>query len=462
MSKIALVQPKLIQGLHEGDLGLAYLSAHLQKAHETRTFDAGSTIFREKDAPTSLVDGISTYNPDQVLVKVWGFDYDATAQLISQLRKRINANYVIGGPTVTLRPQKSMELTGADIGVVGDGIPTVDDALVRNTSARGIAYRRNGTIVVNGRTPFNPQNWPTPDLSSMDTKTFPYFSLVSSVGCAHSKCSFCIQKDLFNKIAYRSVDKIIGDIRTITQQYGARTIFFFDDNFLNNPQRLQEITRAMDDAGLDQKIKIGFEARADDVIRAEEYIRQACHRIDGIDIGAESFLERQLNDWTKGTTPEDNVRAFNIILSNGINPRLYLILADQKTDMVEIEAIAKFYQEHPEYILFGGGFSILQNYEETDQKYPPYVHAFYRALAPLAVCSRMNFFFGDTRDKIVAARSVEQLKYLPVRKTMERCFNGIVDLVRQVKDGKLSEDAAVEKSKLFLEGITISLHIGGR
>jgi hypothetical protein len=468
MARIALVQPYAGLGVYHGDLGIAYIAAHLKGGnHKVDVVDASFSLNDERDAsPQGIATEVAEYYPDAVLVKVFGFKYETPAVVIAACREKLpDARYIIGGPTVTVRPEKSMQLTGADIGIAGDGIPTVDYALAGDTSRAGILYRHNGEIHANGIAPFNPDGWPTPDLCAMpDLKHLP---LVSSVGCRYGQCTFCIENELYARPSYRSIGKVVEDMKKLRalrdeklrdsgKPTGMTNFYFYDANFLNNHERLRELAAAMDGEFGDD-VKIDFQARADDVIMAERYISNAKRRISRIDIGAESFLASQLRRWKKGVTPEQNAQAFDIVLGNNIHPLLYIIAADAQTDVAEMKAIAEIFTEHPQYLFFGSTFGLYTEYRDDmpSHRCPEYVSTFQRALSKFEAHSHIGMFNNRTRTQAVREGSARCFESEETKRAVRLCFNYLIERAEQVKNNEITPEIADALNKTTILNLTL-------
>ena len=442
MNRIAILQSNAgVPGRYVGDLGIAYLAGHLRSnGHSIKIFDRG-LIDQEHDLISDVVD----FKPEAVLVKVWGFDYASPARDIEMLRDRIDARFIIGGQTVTVRPERSLLSTSADLAVIGDGIPAIDFALNGDTDKQGIGYWKDGKVISNGRMAFEPDNWPSPYYEYIVQSGDYPSPLVSSLGCWYSRCSFCIQKDLNDTIKFRSPENVMKDMRAVLQAGGRGDFYFYDDNFLNKPDWVSEITGSMDRARLGKSSTISFEARADDILRAEVYLEASKARIRRVDIGAESFLQPQLDRWNKGTTIEQNKQAFELLLSLGIEPGLYFMSGDHETGMDEIEQIAELLVKNPLFLIFGLGFQPLQDFEEASDAYPDYFRVFSSALLHLEKLSAMGSI-ANIRQKIVTS-GADSVNPAVLSRLLKYRFDTLMKIVRDVEKGSLGHEEGLQQAQ---------------
>jgi radical SAM superfamily enzyme YgiQ (UPF0313 family) len=143
---------------------------------------------------------------------------------------------VCGGVHASIAPSEVL-LNGFDVAVVGEGERALVD-IIRND---GCAPRE-----VHGQTEERLDNlaFPARDLLSPTYHDHYYvmrgvnsngvYTVHGSRGCPY-KCVFCCSNHtLPAKVRYRSPQHIRDEIEGVVEQYGAKWIFFTDDNFLVN------------------------------------------------------------------------------------------------------------------------------------------------------------------------------------------------------------------------------------
>ncbi len=444
MKRIVLLQPQPIESKRIGLLGLAYLSAYLkQEGHDVKILDVNVNATQD-----TIIDDIISFRPEYVGSTIWAFNYQSSCTVIKRLRESLNATYIIGGPSVTLRPSRALTETGADIAILGDGIPTINHAISGNFSARGVARLRNGKLIHNGVAEYNLNSWPVPDLYYHRDKR--EVGLVTSVGCWWSKCSFCILNDLSVKLRFADTKRVVATMNKICMDRNFDVFFFYDDNFLNSNKRLVEIVEGMISSGIRQKI--AFESRADDIVRSKNEIYQTRKKIARIDIGAEAFSDNKLKKWNKGVKSSCNRDAFDTILSYGIEPVLYLMIVDDDTNLQEIENVCELFKKNPLHLLFAR-INVYKDFSENRRviKYKDYILFFAKLLDQFANDTRLDMF-KRSRNNIVKKRG----EYDPgLTVAVEKYLNNVLKLLLKVKSGNLTPKEATYHGRK----INFELHI---
>ena len=152
------------------------------------------------------------------------------------------------------------------------------------------------------------------------TRKKPFASLVTSTGCSN-RCNFCIIGGAtvdrgYGKIwRFKSPQKIIEEIKHLLA-LGIKSIYFFDETFTVNKQRVKDLCRLIADQGL--KFEWSCNGRVDTL--DEETIKimkkAGCWNIMfGLECGVEGILE----DANKGTTPAKAMDVINYCRKNGVD-----------------------------------------------------------------------------------------------------------------------------------------------
>ena len=355
--KVALVQPVRIEEPIPS-LGLSYLhQSLLNDGHQVRQLDVNFDYHIKRKIEKFYPDyiGVTVCNP-QVWRAKWIVDY----------AKSLNIPVIIGGPSVTQRPEYCLRELGADIAVMGDGVFAIQDAINANYSARGIARIVDGTFLSTGTREAKINEWPTPVVRKNENRIA---RLTSAVGC-YADCTFCNVRELNPQIGLRNAEKILEDMTTIARLDKPREFFFQDDNSFMNLKQLEEVLCGMNRLRLRQKIS--YSTRANQVCRSEDIFRRNDGRIKEVNIGIESFLPQQLERWSKGTTREDNLSAIDILLRNNIRPRCYMIAFDEQSTYDEAKQSFDFFAENPFYFFYTYPFQMMCYDDDADRGFARY------------------------------------------------------------------------------------------
>ena len=150
--------------------------------------------------------------------------------------------FVLGGHTSVL-PERTLQETGADYAIVGEGYKEIVD-LYRNGSNKQI-IKTNRLI--------DADELPMVDWSSMnpnkhrahnwhcfgdDDNRVPYATIWTSLGCSFP-CSFCSVNNLFGSRGYRkrNLDSVIKEIDLLVNTYNVKNIKIIDDLFITTESR---------------------------------------------------------------------------------------------------------------------------------------------------------------------------------------------------------------------------------
>ncbi|MCG2725345.1 MAG: B12-binding domain-containing radical SAM protein [Elusimicrobia bacterium] len=244
---------------------------------------------------------------------------------------------VLGGVHATIMPSETLNASKAiDYLVIGEGeVPFLKliSCLDKNKAEEiacigGVAFKKiGGEAIVNSPAPENilrSADLPTPPyhLFPMNkyiaqityTKRFPSYSIVASRGCPF-KCSFCNGSAVFgNTVRYKSPDRIINEILTLKNEYGAKGIIFLDSTFTINKQWLAEFCRKYIEkkAGLPWACNSRTDTVNESLLRL---MRSAgCWEIL---YGVESGNQKSLDIINKGTTVRQNTNTLKLTMSLG-------------------------------------------------------------------------------------------------------------------------------------------------
>ncbi len=151
----------------------------------------------------------------------------------------------------------------------------------------------------------------------------PVFTMNTSRGCPFD-CTFCSVGSIWGRryICF-SPERIVADIEHLIAKYGARGIYFREDNFTLNKKRLEAFCTLMLEKGID--IPWVCETRASS-LDEETVDLMARAGARGAYIGVESGSQRLLDFMHKDIKREDVHRAFRLCRERGINTAASMIV----------------------------------------------------------------------------------------------------------------------------------------
>ena len=181
-----------------------------------------------------------------------------------------------------------------------------------------------------------------PRPQNLDTIVSPDFSLIrdyerfrkrktvmeTSRGCKHA-CTFCSVTKMFGtEYRTKSLEKIKKEI----EKSEGRNLFFSDDNFVEDPDRTNQILEMM--IANEFNIPWSAQLRAEVAIKNPELVKKMSRagcRI--VYVGLESVNPQSLKEMKKGQTVEDITKALGVFDDNGIDVLGMFVLGNDSDDL---------------------------------------------------------------------------------------------------------------------------------
>lgn len=146
-------------------------------------------------------------------------------------------------------------------------------------------------------------------------------TIKTSFGCPY-KCNFCFCTQICNYSA-RDINDVLDELEEIKEN----NVFIVDDNFLVCRDRLIAFCNGLDERNI-HKHYIAF-GRADFIAANEDMIvLLRDHGFDAFFVGIESFKTCELDDFSKQSSVETNIKAVNILENNGLQCYSGLIVGE--------------------------------------------------------------------------------------------------------------------------------------
>jgi radical SAM superfamily enzyme YgiQ (UPF0313 family) len=259
---------------------------------------------------------------------------------VSRYIRKLNPSIPIiwGGVHPTLYTEQTVRADYVDFAVVGEGEITAYELLqtIENgqnyTDVKGIAFQDSNkeVIMTGGREFIDVNELPSldwgllegikPGISVKEASELTGRGLFTqtSRGCPH-QCTFCIDPVLKIRYRYREAELVLKDIEELLE-LGIDRIYFIDDNFFTNKNRLLKILDGVEERGL--KFKWFGNVRADyftpNYLTLEVLSRVKRCGCERVSIGAESGSQKILDKLKKNITPEQILRAAELLDKTGI------------------------------------------------------------------------------------------------------------------------------------------------
>ena len=156
----------------------------------------------------------------------------------------------------------------------------------------------------------------------------------TSLGCPYT-CSFCFCKEITGgKYFARKIDEVMEELESIKE----REIYIVDDDFLFNENRLNLFCDELEKRNIHKRFLVY--GRADFIASHEKVIgRLSRHGLSAVIVGVESVREKDLKDFNKRSSLENNEKAIRILQKYGIELYATMILQPDftKQDFKQIE-----------------------------------------------------------------------------------------------------------------------------
>lgn len=342
-------------------LGPMFVAAYLKQKtdHEIKIIDCQVLRLNEEQIKAA----IREYKPDVVGVCAWtDFWYDAWRCI--QLAKEVDPSIhvTVGGPHVGIYSKVTLEHSGCDSVIVGDGeIPFfwLVNALsngYKPDQLPGLHFKEHGVKPGEGEFYIHGDldSLPHPDRTMLPYQSYHSVvakndyvtTMITSRGCPY-KCTFC--KLSFQKVLSRSAADVIAEMKEIAA-LGIKEIEVYDDTFTWSKKRLIDICKGIVEEGLEFDWAIRDRVSSPTPETMEWLAKAGCKRIH---FGIESGSNKTLKTIKKSIDTDQAIEAVALAKKHGIQVLTYFMLGlpgETVEDMRETIRFAK--RLDPDYSTF--------------------------------------------------------------------------------------------------------------
>lgn len=243
-----------IEGIYP-NLGLLYIASVLEHAgQDVNLIDVDAeSLNKKKDFIKELKKG----NPDVVGLQALSHMFPVVLQTAKIVKQTLpETKVVVGGPHVGIYSSEILTHPEIDVCVIREGEATVPELIktLENEkslkSVKGIAFKNNGKIFHTPERKFiqNLDEIPFPARHLIDNKKYfsilckelPFTTMITSRGCPFA-CSYCYKTHWGRKYRFRSAKNVVDEMEECINNSGIKEIFFYDDTFSVNFQRVLDI-----------------------------------------------------------------------------------------------------------------------------------------------------------------------------------------------------------------------------
>ena len=347
-------------------LGLAIIGGVLrEEGHSVEILDINIFGLSKKQVEHQLK--TSSYDIVGITTYLDSFPY---LQWLTSVIKEISptVDIILGGPLVTSLPEIILTNTEATIGVIGEGEKTVIELLTAIKEKKdlksipGLIFKNEGKIETTRLRD------PTPNL---DTVPFPnwdlfpldiYFNIekfniryskpriikaknsqlltMTSRGCPFN-CDYC-SRIFGRKVRWRSVEKVVQELKYYKEKYNLEAVYFRDDNFTLNNSYAVKLCESIIKAELELKWDCVTSVTLVDKELLKLMKQSNCTHIG---YGIESLNPEILNKVHKPITVDHIKRAIRETQAVGIKPIGFIIVGLPGETEETLKTTVKFARE---------------------------------------------------------------------------------------------------------------------
>lgn len=289
-------------------LGLMYLQAYLEEftEHKVILLDA----LADNLDFSQIERKVTQIQPDVVGITVCThslLDVVKTVAAVKRANKKIHL--CLGGSHIISFPEESINLTGVDSVILGDGEVAFKELVgsLKNRddlhNVKGIIFKDDGEIIQTGGAQYieDLDSLPFPKRERLNNLNRYYTSgtesnlmttMITSRGCPY-RCNFC---NTSKNYRCRSASNVVDEIEQCLK-LNIREFYFLDDTFNVSIKRVVDICREILKRKL--RIKWGFKARCDSIdYEMLKIVKEAgCRKIH---YGVEAATDEALTQLNKG------------------------------------------------------------------------------------------------------------------------------------------------------------------
>ncbi|HPX76429.1 MAG TPA: radical SAM protein [Bacteroidales bacterium] len=213
---------------------------------------------------------------------------------------------------------------------------------------KGIAYRQEDEIVINQSAEI---------LKNINTLSkFPYdlfipykkynlAHIISSRGCPHN-CSFCCVKVVGRRnYRFKSAAETVKELECLATECGQKHISFFDDNFLANNKRIEDLCNEISKSEKLKSVTYSFQARTRDM--NEEILKLMYNTgFNAVFFGIETVSEKLLKQIGKDESIEEISEAIKMAQKIGFKVMANFLFCLPNETRIDRTACVNFALEH--------------------------------------------------------------------------------------------------------------------
>ncbi|MBU0761869.1 MAG: cobalamin-dependent protein, partial [Candidatus Altiarchaeota archaeon] len=244
---------------------LAYAAALAEKeGHSVKVIDALTLGEKKHD----FLKDVKSFSPDLLVMESSTPSVNSDLALATLIKEEVGCKIGLCGPHVSTYPEEILKNKQVDYVFIGEYEYTARDTLrvlagkMKCQDVLGLAYRQGSQVKVNARRPLidlDELPYPARHLMEMEHYCEPFMQtpniqLIQSRGCTYG-CVYCLWPPVMyggKNFRHRNPEKVVDECEHVIKRYNARELYFDDDTFNLNPDKVIEFCKAYKERGLNK------------------------------------------------------------------------------------------------------------------------------------------------------------------------------------------------------------------
>ncbi|MFH0863186.1 MAG: radical SAM protein [Candidatus Altiarchaeota archaeon] len=242
---------------------MAYAAAVCEKeGFEVRVMDP----LTAGESKKKFISDLKAYKPGLLVMESSTPSINFDLRTAQAIKDELDTKIALCGPHVTTFPKEILENRQVDYILMGEYEYTCRDTAkalagaMKHADVLGLAYREGGSARVNKRRPLidlNELPYPARHLMNMENYCEPFMQtpnaqLIQSRGCTFG-CVYCLWPPVMYgglNFRFRKPELVVEECRHVVEKYKARELYFDDDTFNLNPDKVVEFCKAYKESGI--------------------------------------------------------------------------------------------------------------------------------------------------------------------------------------------------------------------
>ncbi len=316
-------------------LGLTYVDTALRAAgYVTRLWDCQldaatlETVLAEFQ-PDFV--GISCRNVDDIVYQSQETYFEFPVDIVARVRAVARCPVVLGGSAFSLYPERLLELTGAEYGVVGEGerafvalLATLrDGGDLRGVP--GLVWRNGAGITINPRAPLDPAQIQfaerSADLEDFYLRRSLMLNVQTQRGCP-LHCCYCTYPLIEGRQPRRRPPAAVAEELADLARRGVKHVFVADSVFNTSNEHVREVCAAIQARGVKLTWSCFLRPHG---LTAELMQLMAATGLTHVEFGSDSFCDPVLREYGKSFTFADILESARLAQAAKVRHAHFLI-----------------------------------------------------------------------------------------------------------------------------------------